>query len=231
MMFAPAGLGVKSNSLASQWEDEHTSMAPQSVAALGQGYLVVRSRPRVTRDGGQSLLAVVNEHASSRLRPVSTGTNSDSGVSDVGSRATSPGEASSSVGLSNRDQAPAPPVISIPIATQTPPPPAAAAPAPPAPVNPAPVPTHVVPPPAPTNAPRAVPLPYAGLVTYLRQQRRAGFPWVSFSDVGKHRSEHPASYRTGKLVKFLEEAQAAGVVRLDNAHSINARVELAAAFY
>jgi hypothetical protein len=40
------------------------------VAPLGQGYLVVRSRLRITRDGGQSLLAVQDPTTATRLAPV-----------------------------------------------------------------------------------------------------------------------------------------------------------------
>jgi hypothetical protein len=50
MLFAPSGLSVRSAS--------NSGFDRSNVAALGQGYLLVRSRPRITRDGGQSLMAV-----------------------------------------------------------------------------------------------------------------------------------------------------------------------------
>jgi hypothetical protein len=50
MLFAPSGLSVRSAS--------NSGLSRPDVAALGQGYLLVRSRPRITRDGGQSLMAV-----------------------------------------------------------------------------------------------------------------------------------------------------------------------------
>ncbi|KZV75961.1 hypothetical protein PENSPDRAFT_646766 [Peniophora sp. CONT] len=50
ILFAPAGLGLK--------EDEFGS---GEVAPLGRGYVLVKSRLRITRDGGHSLLAVQAE--------------------------------------------------------------------------------------------------------------------------------------------------------------------------
>lgn len=55
MFFAPAGLTVK---LGDANDDEH---ATPDVAPIGVGYFLVRSRLRITRDGGQSFLAVPND--------------------------------------------------------------------------------------------------------------------------------------------------------------------------
>jgi hypothetical protein len=57
ILFSPNGLYVKSS-------DEKPE--PQ-VSSLGQGYLTVRSRLRVTRDGGHSLLAVQDTQHSTQL--------------------------------------------------------------------------------------------------------------------------------------------------------------------
>jgi hypothetical protein len=57
-MFAPAGLGVRA----------HTGRNRTGVVApLGSGYLVVRSRERITRDGGHSLLAIQDSTHASRI--------------------------------------------------------------------------------------------------------------------------------------------------------------------
>jgi hypothetical protein len=57
ILFSPNGLCVKS----SDEKDE------SRVSTLGQGYLTVRSRLRVTRDGGHSLLAVQDAQHATRL--------------------------------------------------------------------------------------------------------------------------------------------------------------------
>ncbi len=64
------------------------------VAPLGQGYLLVRSRFRVTRDGGHSILAVSDPDSTTRIRPVSG--REDAGVASVAeaSDGVSPPEAS-----------------------------------------------------------------------------------------------------------------------------------------
>jgi hypothetical protein len=76
MMFAPAGLAVKENS--------------GDVAPIGQGYLVVRSRLRITQDGGQSLLAIQEEDAAADTSSASATSPSHStapSLSDTGSSA------------------------------------------------------------------------------------------------------------------------------------------------
>lgn len=63
-MFAPSGLGVKagasSHSTSSSASSSHLRSGGGFVAPFGQGYLLVRSRQRITLDGGHSLLAVPN---------------------------------------------------------------------------------------------------------------------------------------------------------------------------
>jgi hypothetical protein len=74
MMFAPAGLAVK--------EDNG------DVAPIGQGYLIVRSRLRITQDGGQSLLAIQEEDAAADTSSASATSPSHStapSLSDTGS--------------------------------------------------------------------------------------------------------------------------------------------------
>lgn len=58
-MFAPSGLGIKSA--------ENDPFGSMTVAPFGQGYLVIHSRQRITRDGGHSLLAVRDEAAHTRI--------------------------------------------------------------------------------------------------------------------------------------------------------------------
>jgi hypothetical protein len=76
MMFAPAGLAVKEDS--------------GDVAPIGQGYLIVRSRLRITQDGGQSLLAIQEEDAAADTSSASATSPSHStapSLSDTGSSA------------------------------------------------------------------------------------------------------------------------------------------------
>lgn len=64
-MFSPNALVVRG-----QHDLDATPPTAASVAPLGEGYFVVRSRLRLTRDGGQSLLAVDAAEGSGRIRPV-----------------------------------------------------------------------------------------------------------------------------------------------------------------
>ncbi len=78
-MFAPNGLGRRDD------EEADTSTSLASVAAIGEGHLIVRSRQRVTRDGGHSLLAVRNPETTTRLGrvardPTNEDTRADSDV-------------------------------------------------------------------------------------------------------------------------------------------------------
>lgn len=58
-MFAPSGLDVKSI--------DADPSSPMTVAPFGQGYLLVHSRQRITRDGGHSFLAVRDEATHTRI--------------------------------------------------------------------------------------------------------------------------------------------------------------------
>jgi hypothetical protein len=69
MLFAPAGLSVRSSPETDR--DDPTKPAAPSVAVLGQGFLLVRSRPRITHDGGQSLMAIHVTHTSQGTNEVS----------------------------------------------------------------------------------------------------------------------------------------------------------------
>jgi hypothetical protein len=60
ILFSPNGLAIRSN-------DDDDEALHNLVTPIGQGYLVVRSRLRITRDGGHSLLAVQDPLHSSRL--------------------------------------------------------------------------------------------------------------------------------------------------------------------
>lgn len=69
-MFAPSGLGVKSVISSSKaWTTTSSAKLTTSgglVTPYGQGYLLVRSRQRITLDGGHSLLAVPNKAGNTR---------------------------------------------------------------------------------------------------------------------------------------------------------------------
>lgn len=78
-MFAPSGLVAHSRKLVPQPDApgnlEPTSEVPNSVPAhIGQGYLHVQSRQRITRDGGHAILAIPDKDAT-RLSRVSTRTS------------------------------------------------------------------------------------------------------------------------------------------------------------
>ena len=71
-MFAPNGLGVRGavENSTSQWDgDSGISVSDDmgTVAPFGQGYLLVQSRQRVTRDGGHSILAVSDPANTTRV--------------------------------------------------------------------------------------------------------------------------------------------------------------------
>lgn len=71
-MFAPSGLGIKSGISMSKSSGNISSTyfatSNALVTPFGQGYLLVRSRQRITFDGGHSLLAVPAE--AKHARPV-----------------------------------------------------------------------------------------------------------------------------------------------------------------
>lgn len=77
LLFAPNALCVRNCSVATsaldqvEIEAEQPQHTPTSVGMLGQGYFVVRSRLRLTLDGGHSLLAVATPGMTTRLGRVS----------------------------------------------------------------------------------------------------------------------------------------------------------------
>jgi hypothetical protein len=86
ILFAPNALCLK-KSVAHQGDTE------PSPKPLGQGYLVVRSRLRVTLDGGHSLLAVQDSHHATRLGRVAgimTGSTGPGGSNIITSHSTAP---------------------------------------------------------------------------------------------------------------------------------------------
>lgn len=78
IIFAPSGLGVKTvDTFPGAWDDDNDSATLfqngyGAVTPFGQGYLLVRSRQRITLDGGQSLLAVPNVIASGSNNTIET---------------------------------------------------------------------------------------------------------------------------------------------------------------
>ncbi|EKM51770.1 uncharacterized protein PHACADRAFT_150450 [Phanerochaete carnosa HHB-10118-sp] len=75
LLFAPRGLGARNVGSPSELDAAHKPGARDqvlgaTVAHIGQGYLHVKSRQRITRDGGHAILAVPDEEAT-RLGRVS----------------------------------------------------------------------------------------------------------------------------------------------------------------
>ncbi|KAI0344940.1 hypothetical protein BDW22DRAFT_1469295 [Trametopsis cervina] len=79
IMFAPNALCVRDTD---NWgeEDGSKSRSHGLVSNLGQGYLQVRSRLRLTRDGGHSLLAVADPEHTTRLDRVSARSGAAAGA-------------------------------------------------------------------------------------------------------------------------------------------------------
>jgi hypothetical protein len=71
VLFAPNALCVKTSATEGPDNDEPDKTTNATPGLLGQGYLIVRSRQRVTLDGGHSLLAVQDDHHATRLGRVS----------------------------------------------------------------------------------------------------------------------------------------------------------------
>ena len=72
IMFAPNGLGVRESvdntTCLSDGDSGHGSFDEAgAVSPIGQGYLLVQSRLRVTRDGGHSILAVSDPESTTRV--------------------------------------------------------------------------------------------------------------------------------------------------------------------
>ena len=71
IIFSPNALSVQRVEDNSTSLSDDSSAGNRSVVPLGQGYFLVRSRLRITRDGGQSLLAVADAGYTTRLQRVS----------------------------------------------------------------------------------------------------------------------------------------------------------------
>jgi hypothetical protein len=71
VLFCPNGLAVKSTSTSGTGGESNDTQNAAKATPLGQGYLIVRSRLRVTRDGGHSLLAVQDANHMTRLHRIS----------------------------------------------------------------------------------------------------------------------------------------------------------------
>ena len=71
IIFSPNALSVRSVEDNCTSRPDHGSAGNRSIVPLGQGYLLVRSRLRITRDGGHSLLAVADAEHTTRLQRVS----------------------------------------------------------------------------------------------------------------------------------------------------------------
>lgn len=66
VVFAPAGLGVRTNGLGNVQPGSQAS-SNSIITQIGQGYLLARSRQRITLDGGHSLLAVQDPDSVTRI--------------------------------------------------------------------------------------------------------------------------------------------------------------------
>jgi hypothetical protein len=71
VLFAPNALCVKTSVAGSSDNGEPNKTTNVAPGLLGQGYIIVRSRLRVTLDGGHSLLAVQDPNHSTRLSRIS----------------------------------------------------------------------------------------------------------------------------------------------------------------
>lgn len=211
MLFAPSGLGVKEVVDA---DDDFEDLEPRRVAALGQGYLLVRSRLRITCDGGQSLLAVADDRTPTRLGPVIVDHSSAGTVptatfvqstipptSGISQSTGQPTTAASSLAPESRATSPASSTSSATI------------------VEPISVGSSELHKPGPVAATQttkqapSVPAQFVALIAYLREQRRAGTTRVSWSVIGQRRRKNNALY-SGKLANAMEAARAAGLVKL-----------------
>jgi hypothetical protein len=191
MLFASSGLGVLDGALNQLTERER-------IATFGQGCLLVRSRMRITRDGGHSLLAVSDPNLNTRLGRVSTSPPADNGWSR--SRTTT--ESTLINGDTELDDSVSPPVE----AKQAP---------------------TFHPAPAPLLRPmKDIPPRYRSLISVLRNSRDTGYSNVKWSYLGAQRKMHTDLYPNGGLRSFLEDAQAEGLVVIGG-YAGNDWVELA----
>jgi hypothetical protein len=226
MVFAPAGLAV------SQSASESSKAA--NVAPLGQGYLLVRSRLRITQDGGQSLLAVPDRpSAPLQSRPASltafltSQSGSATNVSEVPSVDISLPSTSSceeqnyhSADHNLREgNAPhpfdmtqalphSPPIVDIrPLVSRQ--------------GNFRTTSNPPVPPGGLISDAKSFPdvSQYARLLSFLGEQHRAGVPQVKWTTIGVDRSTYPSLYpaQPPRLKAFLQQAEADSILELGNA--------------
>jgi hypothetical protein len=83
MLFAPSGLSVRWTTDDDDSDHCDAPIQTGAIAPLGPGYLLVKSRLRITRDGGHSMLAVKGSSLNSRIGPVASrsGAEGDKGPS------------------------------------------------------------------------------------------------------------------------------------------------------
>jgi hypothetical protein len=203
MFFAPAGLAVQGPG----GDSDESTFGSECVAPIGQGYFLVRSRLRITQDGGQSLLAVrdevlaAEEECKSDQREPSylRSSSADSPEPSIGSsspfsgRSESLGAHSPTSGATSLEEIPAPPskVPPTSYATVTP----------------------QVSEPITNIDPGSQ---YARLLFFLGEQHYAGITQVLWAHIGEDRRKHPLLYplQPMKLRSLLQQAKADGVVEL-----------------
>ncbi|EIN14675.1 hypothetical protein PUNSTDRAFT_140908 [Punctularia strigosozonata HHB-11173 SS5] len=78
LLFAPSGLSVREIPTGTMDGVDQAISVSRKTAPLGPGYLHVRSRLRITRDGGHSMLAVRDPVLNTRIGPVASRTESSS---------------------------------------------------------------------------------------------------------------------------------------------------------
>jgi hypothetical protein len=201
MFFAPAGLAVQDSG------DDHIGSTHRvdSATPIGQGYFLVRSRLRITQDGGQSLLAVrdntgpIEEGGGpNRSYPSSTASLSSGSlqvtpnVSPLPSDYSVVGHATSHMTAFQGSYA-SPALSSSPSSSNL----------------------------SVNNAtPNLMNVPskasYTRLSEFLREHHRAGIARVIWGTIGVDRRTHPSRYPSFplKLKALLQQAEADGVVVL-----------------
>jgi hypothetical protein len=226
MVFAPAGLAV------SQSASENSKAA--NVAPLGQGYLLVRSRLRITQDGGQSLLAVPDRPSVPlQSRPASLAvfltpqSGSATDVSEVPSvdislpSTPSCEEQNYHSADHNLREGNAPPPFDV---TQALPHSSPILNVRPLASRHGDFPTTsnlLVPPDGFISDARSLPniTQYARLLSFLEEQHRAGVPRVTWTTIGVDRSMYPSLYpaQPPKLKALLQQAEADKVLEIGDA--------------
>jgi hypothetical protein len=184
LFFAPAGLvGIKKKG----------SRGPTTVTPLGQDHLIVRSRLRVTQDGGQSLMAI--QHSTKHTTPSGTASIVLPSLSKVplSTKTKVPNRQVAKTDAGGRKVSPQPLTMAR----------CAGAKRSSGSVEP---PTAVL--------PRSYDQRLTGLVGFLRERLLAGERQVTWSSIGTHRSQNVSSYPStpSKLKSLITLATEAGVV-------------------